>query len=118
MKNAGARNLLRRAIKALKARKLARFALFRDDRGDMFFPERPSQGKDVARCCALGAMAIATGDCVWPGKHKHWNAAIYIMQPVTGNIGCFNDEPGRTKEEVIAAFREAIRRSREDERTN
>ena len=61
-----------------------------------------------APCCILGAINVAAGEGVfmdpWP-----------LGEFVTGNPspGVWNDAPGRTKEEVLTALRDAAQRARE-----
>ena len=64
--------------------------------------------------CALGAIAVAAGDVLTPRlerfslKHSDlsWSAReLFVVHNEGG--ACWNDAPGRTREEVIAALRKA-----------
>jgi hypothetical protein len=63
--------------------------------------------KDGA-CCALGALGNATGDVA--GCYFDEVEAEHVLRRVVpnGRIVAFNDTPGRTKEEVLEAFDQAI----------
>jgi hypothetical protein len=56
---------------------------------------------DPTACCAIGAIVIVADD-----YELHW-ARLVLGRYVGNNVSSWNDAPGRTKAEVIAAMRAA-----------
>jgi hypothetical protein len=55
--------------------------------------------------CWCAAGAIVAGPLAW------WQAATRLLSEVVGgSLADWNDEPGRTQDEVLAVYREAIAR--------
>jgi hypothetical protein len=65
----------------------------------------PSLGHDAARWCTVGAISRAAPD----GCDVYW-VALDLLRNVVGTsaIEIWNDQPTRTKEDVLAAFDKAI----------
>jgi hypothetical protein len=65
---------------------------------------------DACPACALGALDLA---CFAPnyreGSLEAYREGVQLLRDATGAIAIpeWNDAPGRTKEEVVAAFRKA-----------
>jgi len=97
--------VLERAAAVLEERGWAQFyAGYRaDDYAIMDIVElRLYQPEEVKACCAAGAIALATGDDVLYARAR---------DSVCDHVGfsrmaLWNDTPGRTREDVIRAFRE------------
>jgi hypothetical protein len=69
---------------------------------------------DKGEHCLLGALFVArygeepTGGPLSSVRHFDWSESFKIMKPHTGkHIAYWNDEGGRTKDEVVAALRAA-----------
>lgn len=54
------------------------------------------------RCCSIGAINRASPPC------GQWPALLSFGDVVGGSVFVWNDAPGRTLEEVLAAFDKAI----------
>jgi hypothetical protein len=67
--------------------------------------------KEGGRFCALGAMYEAVDDLGLPNIAIL--PAVHAWGNQTGSMFAFNDCPGRTKEEVVAALREAAESAQE-----
>lgn len=65
---------------------------------------------EAACLCAIGAIAVAVGrmpDVTWDGTVAEEATDLLAKHIGTRWIPGWNDEPGRTREEVIGAFRGA-----------
>ncbi len=64
------------------------------------------QGRTVdneGRMCALGALIAVAGHAT----HDEWLAHVKLQEVVGDRVDLWNDAPERTKEDVVAAFRQA-----------
>lgn len=69
------------------------------------------QREDGTKCyCAMGAIHVVT-DNSEPLTNRARTALLRVIP--YGSVVSFNDEMGRTQAEVIAAFREAATKARE-----
>lgn len=59
-------------------------------------------------CCMLGAVGIAASSLGYASKEYAAREALYSVLPRSDGIVDFNDEEGRTVDEVLAKFDEAI----------
>ena len=55
---------------------------------------------DKGEVCIIGAL-----NCVITDKHTYYTAEAYLRQKVGSRVVRWNDQPGRTKEEVLALLR-------------
>jgi cation transport ATPase len=82
-------------------------ALFRDKGGQIIYGLTKDQYTRIGSVCLTGAMRLVDakeGTAIYD--------AIVLFKDANKNLGFvrFNDEPKRTKEQVIAALRKAIKK--------
>lgn len=75
-----------------------------NDQGDRVDP----WDNEATAWCALGALCVAGG-----AERAEWEQALKSVVDVTGYLLTYwNDQPGRTQEEVVAALRAAAERAK------
>lgn len=115
--------LLRDAAKWIDEHGLAKESFWKHRNGRVLRYQAFDEGLQLARekgckACARGALYIAdTPELhVSERERRHSQAIRYLERAVTNGyyIAAWNDEPERTKDEVVQALKEAAKAARKD----